>query len=166
MRQPAASAARSSPSLMRRGGFDTERVEHLEAGVDVALGGLAAGGLDGECRDVDAEGAGAQARSEDRVLAGAAAGVEECTGQRTDLGEADKGGLWAADVPRGQRACVGAIPVVGGVGRSHVRILVRRANSASATARNNLEEGRGQGVGDESTIGREWHAPAKNQEFV
>jgi hypothetical protein len=38
---------------------EVEGVEHLEAGVDAALGGLAAGDLDGARGDVDADGAGA-----------------------------------------------------------------------------------------------------------
>ena len=38
---------------------EAERVEHLEAGVNAALGGLAAGDLDGARGDVDAEGVGA-----------------------------------------------------------------------------------------------------------
>ena len=107
---------------------EAKRVEHLEAGVDAALGGLAAGDLDGARGDVDAEGAGAVARGEDRVLAGAAAGVEQCAGERAGLGEADEGRLRAADVPWRRRAGVGVIPVVCGVSCGHVPILSRPAD--------------------------------------
>ena len=72
-----------------------------------------------------AEGVGTVASREDRVLAGAAAGVEECAAERAGIGEADKGGLWATDVPGRRRACVGAVPVVGRVGCGHVGILSR-----------------------------------------
>ena len=66
---------------------EVERVEHLEAGVDAALGGLVAGDLDGAGRDVDAESAGAMEGCKDGVLAGAAAGVEQCPTERASLGE-------------------------------------------------------------------------------
>ena len=67
---------------------EAERVEDLEAGVDAALDGLAAGDLDGARGDVDAEGAGTAARGEERVLTGTAAGVEQRAGERVAVGEA------------------------------------------------------------------------------
>jgi hypothetical protein len=48
---------------------EVEGVEHPKASVDAGLDGLAAGDLDGARGDVDAKGAGAVARGEDRVLA-------------------------------------------------------------------------------------------------
>ena len=60
--------------------------------------------------NVDAEGDGAAARGQDRVLAGPAAHVEEGTVQRAGVGEVEKRGLRAADVPGRRRARVGVIP--------------------------------------------------------
>jgi hypothetical protein len=65
-------------------------VEHLEAGVDVALGGLVASDLDGARGDVDAEGLGAASCSEDGVLARAAAGVEQRSMEGAGLSKADE----------------------------------------------------------------------------
>lgn len=59
-----------------------------------------------------------------RLLAGAAAGVEQCAGERAGLGEADEGGLRTADVPGWWRVGVGVIPIgVWGVRCCHVLIF-------------------------------------------
>ncbi|MGO9660294.1 MAG: hypothetical protein ACLP7F_18315 [Acidimicrobiales bacterium] len=61
------------------------------------------------------------------MLAGAAPDVDEGAGERPGIGEADEGRLRAADVPGGRRAGVRAVPIMRGVGCSHVPILSRRA---------------------------------------
>jgi len=81
-------------------GVELKRVEDPEASLDTALGCFAACRLNRHRRDVDAEGASAQAGSEDRVLASAATGVEKCPRERAQVGEPDERGLWSADVPR------------------------------------------------------------------
>ena len=83
---------------------EVERVEHREAGVGATLGGLAAGEGDGAREDVDAEHRGAVARGEDRMLAGAAASVEQrAVEQAKSLREPNEGGPRAAHVPRRRR---------------------------------------------------------------
>ena len=120
--------SKGSPSVSSR-----QRVEHLEAGLDAALSALAASDLDRARGDVDAEGVGAAAGRKDRVLAGPAAGVQECAGQRAGVRETDKGGLWAAYVPGRRRTCIGVVPVVGGVGCGDVGILSRWAGTGACT---------------------------------
>jgi hypothetical protein len=93
-------------------GVDPKHVQDLEAGIDAAIGGLAAGDLDGSLGDVDAERFGAVTRGEDGVLAGAAAGIEQYASEQASLGEPDEGRLRAANVPRRSRSGVGVIPVV------------------------------------------------------
>ena len=119
--------SKASPSVPRRSASSTWKLASTPRSA-----ALRAGDLDGARGDVDAEGAGAVARGEDRVLAGAAAGVEECAGERAGVGEADEGRLRAADVPGRRRAGVGVIPVVCGVGCGHVRILSQRGRAARA----------------------------------
>src|SRR5258708_27985470 len=104
---------------------EAQRVEHLEDGLDTALIGLAPGDLDRALGDVDAEGLGTAASGKDRVLAGPAARVEESTGERAGVGQAENRGLWASDVPRRRRARVRVVPVVGRAGCSHVTILAQ-----------------------------------------
>ncbi len=82
---------------------EAERVENLEDRPHAAFGGLAPGDPNRSWRDVDAEGVGAAAPGEDRVLAGPTAGVEQCARERAGVRQADKGGLWAADIPGRRR---------------------------------------------------------------
>ena len=125
--------------------IEAHRVEHLEGGIDPPLSGLALGDLDRARGDVDAKGVGTAKCSENRVLASPAARVEEGAGERIGVGEAEKNGLRAADVPRRQRADVGAVPVVmGWAGCGHGSILSDSATKApppQAGGRGHFEKG-------------------------
>ena len=63
--------------------------------------------------DIDAQGVGTPARCQDRVLTGPAARVEQGTGERASVGETEKCGLWAPDVPGWRQVLIKVVPVVG-----------------------------------------------------
>ncbi len=131
-------------------GADPKHVQDLEAGIDAAIGGFATGDPDGSRGDVDAYRFGVVTGSEDGVLAGAAAGIEQCASEQARLGEADEGRLRAANVPRRRRSGIGTIPIVRGVGCGHVPHSLP-----------NREQINRHGVGrSHEWKGPYWHAPS------
>jgi hypothetical protein len=71
-------------------GVGAEHIEDVKGGVHSSLGGLAPGGLNGERRDVDADGSGAMAGGQDSVFTRATPSIKECARQRTGVGETDE----------------------------------------------------------------------------
>jgi hypothetical protein len=104
---------------------EAQHVEHLEDGLDSALSGLAPSDFNRARGDIDAEGDGTTAGGQDRVFTSPASRVEKSTGEYASVGEAEKCGLWATDVPRWRRVLVKLIPVVGRTGCGHVSILAQ-----------------------------------------